>query len=640
MISVWVSRSGTTGFVTSEAFGPIAAESTAEELTGIVTINGTPVVGETLTAVTSALNGSGTIFYQWLRGGASISGAAGQTYILAGADYGQTISVQVSRSGNTGTVTSVPTAEVAYPAISGTVTISGSAIVGQTLTANANILNGSGDVSYQWLRGGTSISGATGQTYTLEGDDQGQTISVRVRRPETTGFVSSVPTAEVTYPVLSGTLTIVGDPAVGQLLTATTAGFNGSGLFTYQWRRGESNITGATSQTYTLTGDDLGYVIRVRVSRAQSIGTVTSAPTAEVIYPALSGTVTIVGDPVVGQTLTAAPSGLNGIGDGAVSYEWLRGGSTVIGTNSNIYTLTNADQGSAITVRITRVYTTGSISSVPTATVVFPALTGTVTISGTAIVGQTLTAVPSGLNGIDDGAVSYQWLRGGSTAIGTNSSTYTLVSADEGQTIQVQAAKAYTTGTLTSAATAAVVFPVINGTATISGTAIVGQTLTANASISNGNGPYSYQWLRGGSTPIGTNTSTYTIVSGDLGQTIQVRVTRSETTGNVTSAATGTVLAQPQETVSFTFTGPGDESISLTNQFISWTANTPLSFTVSGSYTSYQWSLDGTPISGATTASLSRTARNFSIGAHNLSVRVTNQGGTPYSKEVTITVSN
>jgi hypothetical protein len=634
-IRVRVSRGEATGTVTSTP----TTEVTYPVLTGTVAITGAPIVGQTLTANTGTFNGSGSLLYQWVRGETNIAGAVNQTYTLVSADFDKIIKVRINRDETTGFISSGPTAAIAYPALSGTLMILGAPIVGQTLTANADGFNGAGIIFYQWLRGGSPISGASGQTYILVSADLGQTITVQVSRLETTGFASSAPTAVVDFSAIEGTVTILGDAIAGETLTVNADISNGVGSYFYQWLRGGSPINGASDQTYVLTNVDQSYIITVQVTRAETAGN-KSASTAAVVFPALNGTVVISGTTTVGQTLTAAPSELNGIGDGAVSYQWLRGGSTPIGTNSSAYTIANADQGSAISVRITRNYTTGNISSAPTATVVFPALSGTVTISGTTIVGQTLTAVPGGLNGIGDGAVSYQWIRGESTSIGTDSNTYTLVAADEGKTIHARVTRNYTTGTLTSASTAVVVFPVISGTVTISGTATVGQTLTANVSIANGSGPYSYQWLRGGSTSIGTNSSSYTLVNADLGQTIQALITRSETTGNISSAATSVVLAQPQGTVTFTFTGPGDENINLTNQALSWTANTPLSLTVSGAYTSYQWSLDGTPLSGATTANLSRTARNFSIGTHNLSVRVTNTGGTPYSKELTITVSN
>jgi hypothetical protein len=58
-----------------------------------------------------------------------------------------------------------------------------------------------------------------------------------------------------------------------------------------------------------------------------------------------------------------------------------------------------------------------------------PPAIASVTISGTAVVGQTLTATASGVTGIPAPTLSYQWKRG-VTNIGTNSSTYTLVQAD------------------------------------------------------------------------------------------------------------------------------------------------------------------------------------------------------------------
>jgi hypothetical protein len=60
-----------------------------------------------------------------------------------------------------------------------------------------------------------------------------------------------------------------------------------------------------------------------------------------------------------------------------------------------------------------------------------PTLTGTVIINGTAQVGQTLTANTSDLNG--SGIVTFQWKRDG-TAIGSNSSAYTIQTADVGST--------------------------------------------------------------------------------------------------------------------------------------------------------------------------------------------------------------
>ena len=95
--------------------------------------------------------------------------------------------------------------------------------------------------------------------------------------------------------------------------------------------------------------------------------------------------------------------------------------------------------------------------------------TGTPTISGTAQVGETLTASTSGISdtdGLANVSYSYQWIRSdGSTDTDIQDATwpsYILVDADEGQTIKVKvsfADDADNKETLTSTATAAVAAP-------------------------------------------------------------------------------------------------------------------------------------------------------------------------------------
>ena len=91
------------------------------------------------------------------------------------------------------------------------------------------------------------------------------------------------------------------------------------------------------------------------------------------------------------------------------------------------------------------------------------------------------------------------------------------------------------------------------GAPTITGTAQVGQTLTAvTTGITDADGltspTYTYQWIRVDGTDeediSGENSSTYTLVDADLGTTLKVRVTFDDDGGNtetLTSAATATV---------------------------------------------------------------------------------------------------
>ena len=81
--------------------------------------------------------------------------------------------------------------------------------------------------------------------------------------------------------------TINGTAQVGETLTADTSGIaDGDGLhdvvFGYQWLAGGTDIEGATGSSYTLTADEEGLTIQVRVSFTDDAGneeTLTSAAT-------------------------------------------------------------------------------------------------------------------------------------------------------------------------------------------------------------------------------------------------------------------------------------------------------------------------------------------------------------------------
>jgi hypothetical protein len=82
--------------------------------------------------------------------------------------------------------------------------------------------------------------------------------------------------AVTTPPVISGTGT------VGQVLTCTPGVYSGNPVptVTRQWRRGASNISGATGLTYTLQAGDAGTSITCRETATSPSGSVTSTSNA------------------------------------------------------------------------------------------------------------------------------------------------------------------------------------------------------------------------------------------------------------------------------------------------------------------------------------------------------------------------
>ena len=176
--------------------------------------------------------------------------------------------------------------------------------------------------------------------------------------------------------------------------------------------------------------------------------------------------------------------------------------------------------------------------------------------------GETLTADTSGIadaDGLTNVSYAYQWFAGGTDLSGATGSTYTLTASEEGKTIQLRVSFTDDEGnqeSLTSGATGAVEAQPnspATGLPTITGTARVGETLTADTSgIADADGltnvSYAYQWFAGGTDLSGATGSTYTLTASEEGKTIQLRVSFTDDEGNqesLTSGATGAVEAQP-----------------------------------------------------------------------------------------------
>ena len=290
-----------------------------------------------------------------------------------------------------------------------------------------------------------------------------------------------------------------------------------------------------------------------------------------------TGTPAISGTAQVGETLTADTTGVadaDGLTNATFNYQWLADNSAIAGATGSTYTLADADQGKAVKVRVTftddagndETLTSEATDAVAAATQPNNPATGAPIISGTAQVGETLTADTSGIaddDGLENVSFSYQWLADDTAIQGATNSTYTLIEADEGKTIKVKVSFTDDEGNaemLTSAATGAVA-PRPNspatGAPTISGTAQVGETLTASTSgIADADGlsgaTFSYQWLSSRDTEIqGATGAAYILVPGDAGKPIKVKVSFTDDEGNaemLNSAATGAVAAaEPSE---------------------------------------------------------------------------------------------
>ena len=535
------------------------------------TISGTAQVGQTLTATTGVWTHNPTSFtYQWNRAGTAIGGATASTYVPVAADVGNTLTVAIvatNSGGSSSAATSPATVSVIdmIPTNSSVPTISGTAQVGQTLTATTGVwTHNPTSFTYQWNRAGTAIGGATASTYVPVAADIGNTLTVSVVATNSGGSSFAATSAATSAVAAAGSVpantvlpTLSGTPQVGQTLTATNGTWTNSPTsFTYQWNRAGSAISGATASAYVPVSADVGNTLTVSVTATNGFGSstpATSAATSAVIdiIPTNSSVPTISGTAQVGQTLTAT-TGVWTHNPTSFTYQWNRAGTAIAGATASTYVPVAADVGNTLTVAIVATNSGGSsfaATSPATVSVIdmIPTNSSVPTISGTAQVGQTLTAT-TGVWTHNPTSFTYQWNRAGTAIGGATASTYVPVAADVGNTLTVAIVATNSGGSsfaATSPATVSVIdmIPTNSSVPTISGTAQVGQTLTATTGTWTHNPTsFTYQWNRAGTAIGGATASAYVPVAGDIGNTLTVSVTASNS-GGTSSPATSVPTA-------------------------------------------------------------------------------------------------
>ena len=270
VVEVTGKRTGYATATRSTGLGPIGRA--APTLASPLTITGTPAPGTTLTASHGTLSPAGSsVWFQWYVDG--VPAGWDSTFAVTAAHRTATIEVR-ARFSTSGGGERLANAAVRVPGLAftpATPTVAGTAVVGQTLTAKTGTWSPTPTtVTYQWYRGSTAISGATGKTYTLKAADRGARIKVKVTGARTgydTVSRTSAATAAVKGVLVPATPTVSGTVAVGRTLTAKVGTWKPSGVtFTYRWYRNGTAISGATGKTYVVKKADRGARLHVRVT--------------------------------------------------------------------------------------------------------------------------------------------------------------------------------------------------------------------------------------------------------------------------------------------------------------------------------------------------------------------------------------
>ncbi len=241
------------------------------------TINVQPLEQEVAVgqSVTLSVVASGTgLTYQWLRNTVVIAGATAASYTLSSPQVSDSGSYSARISGVGGAVTSATGNVSVVPVDAGPIAITArplSLSVAAGERASFSVTAQGPGLTYQWLRDGATLTGATTPSYTIAAAQAGDagTYSVRI----TSGTTSVTPTAKLLVGGSSGTgatVRITTQPSAGAVIVGRgitmTVVATGTSL-TYQWFKDGAAISGANAATYSIgsvqTANAGTYFVRV-----------------------------------------------------------------------------------------------------------------------------------------------------------------------------------------------------------------------------------------------------------------------------------------------------------------------------------------------------------------------------------------
>ena len=525
----------------------------------------------------------GTVLY--LKEGANIN------YDAPDAVTSLNVRVQLSEATGTGadltiTVTNVDEGDARFNVTSDGADIN-AAIEGDVLTVSSDASNpdpdgnGDGTFTYQWHRGGTPIDGATGATYTIARADEGTILTVVVGYTDGGGTPETVTPSGVTVPVdelataiaLSNEVTMLAEDAdvTSRIKVADITITDGDG-----GRSGTLERAGANANLFQIDGTELfliqsavlnhevaeTLVVRVQLSEATGTGadltiTVTDVDEGDANFNVASDgdiAAAVEGDVLTVSLATPDP---DGNGDGTLTYQWHRDAAPITGETSASYTIVEADEGTTLTVVVK--YTDGGGTP------------ETVTISGASVrvpedALATAIALDNQVTTLAEDAVDSARVKvadiditdgdgglfGTLQLAGTDADEFeidgTVLYLKEGANINYDAPDAVTSldvrvqlmeATGTGADLTISITNVDEGDARFNvasdgnlNAAKEGDVLTVSSDASSpdpdGNGAFTYQWMRD-ATPIASATgTTYTIARADEGTILTVQVTYTD----------------------------------------------------------------------------------------------------------------
>ena len=401
-------------YITRQLTSPVSLPTIMQQPSSLSVIQGA--------SANFSVTATGVPSYQWKKAGANISGATNASLTLSNVQLSDAASYTVTVTNAAGSVTSMP----AVLTVNGPLAITVQPVAQVVLQGgNASFsvtATSSETVYYQWYKGATPISGATSNVLSLSKVAKADEGSYRCMVSDadelilssTAALTVNVPATVATQPI--GQTAVQGNSVSFSVVAA------GTGPFTYQWRLGGVNLSGATAATYTIGSVLANQAGLYSCVVTNAYGSATSADASLVVNIAPS-----IGTQPSSQTVLQGANAsftVAATGSAPFTYQWKKDGSAVGGATSATYTISSVQgsQAGSYTCVVTNVAGSATSSAaILTVNVPPTVVTPPANVSANAGSNASFSVTAAGST-----PATYQWKKNGVAIAGATASTLSL----------------------------------------------------------------------------------------------------------------------------------------------------------------------------------------------------------------------